>query len=573
MAAFEWLSSQSFSPNRIFSPIGVTLADGTATSATYNTPTGQVVLTGTGFAFAGDSTPTAGAITGLEYKENGLTIGRIQSIANASLESLHWNWFTYSPTDGNDAMRLLLAENSTVFGNDGGDVLPGHGGYQINGGGGIDIATYGPLSYAYAKNGEIELAEIFGPITYNRYTISKAGSNFEINISSLNDHYTDTLSNIEAVKFGNTIFGLVQHVQFDPSADVDAIVRCSAFDSNTLILNSTIIPGLTDGQTIHITGGFLADYLAGHAGNNLLDGLVGADTLAGGAGNDIYILNDPRDLIVETAGQGYDVARTTVSYTLRKGNEIERLEAYGPSFSEYGDPFVVSLTGNEFSNRIIGNNASNRLDGKGGVDRLEGLLGDDIYYVDNKRDIVVENARGGKDTVIASTSYALRSAAEVEELRLSNPASKAAYYLYGSNFSNTIIGNAGANVIKGLGGNDNIYGGLGNDKLYGGSGRDIFVFNTKLNNQSNVDRIYDYSWKHDTIYLDRRIFQGLDKGKLLKGTFIYGTEARDAWDRIIYDDKTGALYFDIDGTGEEKQIQFAILKPKIKLNTSDFFVV
>ena len=573
MAAFEWLSPKSFNPNRIFAPTGVALTDSTATSATYSTPTGQVVLTGANFAFDAEGNPTAGTITGLEYKENGLTIGRIQSIANASLTDLHRNWFTYSPADGSDAMGSLLSVNSTVAGNDGHDVLPGGRGYQIDGGDGIDVVTYGPTSLAYIENGKIQLAEVYGPITNNSYTIAKDGHNFKVNILSFNNPYTDTLSGVEAVKFGDLIFGLVQHVQLNPYSSVDAIVRCSAFDSNTLIVNNTLIPGLTAAQTVHITGGLLPDYLVGHAGNNLLDGLSGADTLVGGAGNDIYILNDSKDLIIETAGQGYDIARTTVSYTLRKGNEIERLEASGPSFSEYGDPLVVSLTGNEFSNRIIGNNAGNRLDGKGGIDRLEGLLGNDTYYVDNKYDTVIENARGGRDTVIASTSYALRSTAEVEELRFSSPTSKAAYYLYGSNFGNTIIGNAGANVIKGLAGDDKIHGGLGNDKLYGGTGRDTFVFDTKLNSRSNVDRIYDFSSKNDTIHLSSKVFQGLEKGNLLKGTFIYGTEARDAWDRIIYDNKTGALYFDIDGTGEEKQIQFATLRPKLKLSTGDFFVI
>ena len=47
----------------------------------------------------------------------------------------------------------------------------------------------------------------------------------------------------------------------------------------------------------------------------------------------------------------------------------------------------------------------------------------------------------------------------------------------------------------------------------------------------------------------------------------------DKNDYIIYDSKTGALFYDKDGKGKAAAIQFAQLKKNTKLTASDFFVL
>jgi Ca2+-binding RTX toxin-like protein len=160
--------------------------------------------------------------------------------------------------------------------------------------------------------------------------------------------------------------------------------------------------------------------------------------------------------------------------------------------------------------------------------------------------------------------------------------------LRGSNFANVIVGNTGADRIYGGAGNDQLLGGAGNDRLYGGlgndqlrgeAGKDVFVFDTKLNKSTNVDRILDFIVRDDSVYLENRIFTKLGSGtesrpkKFTKDMFIEGKKAQDREDRIVYDKKTGALYYDQDGTGSKAQVKIATLNKNLKMTYADFFVI
>ncbi|WP_243372899.1 cadherin domain-containing protein [Microvirga solisilvae] len=146
--------------------------------------------------------------------------------------------------------------------------------------------------------------------------------------------------------------------------------------------------------------------------------------------------------------------------------------------------------------------------------------------------------------------------------------------LNGAAGNDTLMSGVGNDVIYGGTGNDFIYGGAGNDVLYGQAGKDVFVFNTALNARSNVDTIKDFSVKDDTIYLENAIFKKLTKtGKLSKDFFTIGPKAKDSKDYIVYNDKTGALSYDADGSGKGGAIKFAQLPTKLKMTYLDFFVI
>jgi Ca2+-binding RTX toxin-like protein len=150
----------------------------------------------------------------------------------------------------------------------------------------------------------------------------------------------------------------------------------------------------------------------------------------------------------------------------------------------------------------------------------------------------------------------------------------------GSGGNDGLYGGLGNDRLYGDSGNDKIYGGAGNDRLYGGSGRDTFVFDTRPNKRTNVDKIYDFKSRDDSFHLDNAIFTKLGRAgsearpkKFTSDMFVEGTRAQDREDRIVYDKKTGSLYYDQDGTGSKAQVKIATLTNKTKLYWHDFFVI
>ncbi len=137
-----------------------------------------------------------------------------------------------------------------------------------------------------------------------------------------------------------------------------------------------------------------------------------------------------------------------------------------------------------------------------------------------------------------------------------------------------LAGGLGSDKLSGGLGNDKLSGGLGKDVSAGGGGRDIFVFDTRLNKKTNLDKIVDFNHRDDTIHLAKSVFSKISKkGVLAKAAFWTGDKAHDASDRIVYNKKTGALFYDQDGNGSKAAIQFATLPKKLSLAANDFFVM
>lgn len=244
------------------------------------------------------------------------------------------------------------------------------------------------------------------------------------------------------------------------------------------------------------------DSIAGGEGNDSLDGGAGADWMAGGVGNDVFVVDDAGDCVVELAGQGIDLVKTSLGYSLvdtdgagSNGANVEKITLLGTQ--------AINATGNALGNVLTGNAAANI---------LKGLAGKD-----------------------------------------------------------TLLGNAG---------NDKLYGGGGNDVLTGGAGADKFVFDTVRNASTNLDVITDFSAGTDKIVLDDDFyhpgFAGTASGVALKPeAFCIAGVAQDAGDRIIYDQTTGALYYDADGSGPVAQVQFVLLgiSSHPVISATDFLII
>ena len=144
----------------------------------------------------------------------------------------------------------------------------------------------------------------------------------------------------------------------------------------------------------------------------------------------------------------------------------------------------------------------------------------------------------------------------------------------GNAAANILNGGLGGDTLIGGGGDDRLVGGLGNDALAGGIGADIFIFNTAPNSTTNRDNVTDFDPTQDMFWLDNvAAFTTLVDGALNPAFFQLGTVALDADDRIIYNQATGALIYDANGTGAGGAALIAALLDRPALTASDLFVI
>ncbi len=135
-----------------------------------------------------------------------------------------------------------------------------------------------------------------------------------------------------------------------------------------------------------------------------------------------------------------------------------------------GSNFNDTLTGNFRKNVITGRNGNDTIDGKTGADTLIGGDGNEIYFVDNAGDVVIEYVDQGIDQINSSVTFTLPL--NVENLTLFGAASINAT---GNDLNNRLIGNSAANQLNGGDGHDVLNGLGGADTMAGGLGFDNYV--------------------------------------------------------------------------------------------------
>ncbi|SDB31369.1 hypothetical protein [Bauldia litoralis] len=112
----------------------------------------------------------------------------------------------------------------------------------------------------------------------------------------------------------------------------------------------------------------------------------------------------------------------------------------------------------------------------------------------------------------------------------------------------------------------------GNDTFVLGNKTDKILFDSALDAATNVDRIKNFESGDDRLYLDEDFFPMLSTGKVKGSEFHKGKSAKDADDYLIYHQKTGALYYDADGSGIADKTKFAQFDAGTKLTASDIRV-
>jgi Ca2+-binding RTX toxin-like protein len=414
--------------------------------------------------------------------------------------------------DGGRGDDVLIGEG----GND--ELTGGRGADRLDGGAGVDAAVYREASAGVTLN------------------LAQGGSG--------GDAAGDTFVGVEDVEgsdFADSILGDAAANDLDGNDGADALKGAGGADD--------------------LFGGSDNDNLSGGDGNDRLNGGGGADTMAGGNGDDVYVADDAGDSVDETGGSGIDRVESLVSFSLASDTTgvVENLTLIG-----FGN---LDGVGNALANTLIGNNNANDLNGNSGADRMAGRGGNDSYVVNEMGDVVDESLAGssGVDEVLSFVSLSLAGTAVkgvVENLRLAP--GTAALNAAGNAADNLLVGNNGRNDLMGL---------AGDDTLTGNGGADTFVFNAPLDEATNVDVVTDFSVADDTLRLENAFMPGLATGTLAADAFRVGTTAVDASDRIIYNDDTGALFFDQDGSGAAAKVRFATLDSGLAMSNQDILVV
>ncbi|EGF89201.1 hemolysin-type calcium-binding repeat 2 copies family protein [Asticcacaulis biprosthecium C19] len=173
----------------------------------------------------------------------------------------------------------------------------------------------------------------------------------------------------------------------------DMVVASVDWTLGSNVENLTLVGGARVGRGNALdnvlVGTVANDSLYGGDGNDLLDGGAGGDRLSGGLGDDTYLIDSSTDVVVESAGAGYDTVIATFDYVLQANVEVARLLGSGHT-----------LTGNTGNNILEGGSGDDVLNGGGGDDlelggdghddlvstsghdTLSGGSGDDVYLVD-----------------------------------------------------------------------------------------------------------------------------------------------------------------------------------------------
>ena len=209
----------------------------------------------------------------------------------------------------------------------------------------------------------------------------------------------------------------------------------------------------------NLLGSVYSDTLVGDEKNNSLSGGAGDDTLEGGAGGDVFDGGTGSNTVT------YVHSAMGVSVYLGADQQIYNS---GPDAS--GDTFknIQNLIGTVKNDVLVGDAESNLLQGGGGDDVLEGGLGADTLQGGEGHDTVsYENATQGVTASLGSAAQNVAEAAGDSYTSIEN--------LRGTQFNDSLTGDASDNTLQGLAGNDTLDGGGGINNLIGGTGDDTYV--------------------------------------------------------------------------------------------------
>ena len=429
----------------------------------------------------------------------------------------------------------------TLKGTNAGNTLVGYGGNDsLWGRGGNDLVKGGDGNDYFRMGTGNDTVDGGSGRDYISYVDSNAGVIIDLLLGTASGGYAagDTLTNLESIS-GSVNF-----------ADT--------------------LKGTNAGNTLVGYGG--NDSLWGRGGNDLVKGGDGNDYFRMGTGNDTVDGGSGRDYISyvdSNAGVIIDLLLGTASGGYAAGDTLTNLESISGSVN-----FADTLKGTNAGNTLVGYGGNDSLWGRGGNDLVKGGDGNDYFRMGTGNDTV--DGGSGRDYI----SYVDSNAGVIIDLLLGTASGGYAAgdtltnleSISGSvNFADTLKGTNAGNTLVGYGGNDFLQGRGGDDKLIGGADADKFYFTSDAD---GIDQILDFETGTDLIQLLSTGFDNqLAPGTISSGDFVAGSNATQNHGQLLYEQSSGELAWDADGTGGQAADVFAELADNTALTFTDFVIV
>ncbi|GAA0653572.1 lamin tail domain-containing protein [Brevundimonas lenta] len=454
---------------------------------------GSAAAVGTEITLPSGALLTLNADGTFEYDPNGALDHAPAAVSGATPLT---DSFTYTVTGGatatvtvtidgvdNDDILVGTAGDDALFGGNGDDALQGGAGNDsIDGGDGVDRVTYSMatsgvtvgLNNGVASNdgsgGSDTLTNIenVSGSSFNDLLIGSAGDNTltggdgaDVLIGLDGDDYLSggqgAANQMQGGRGDDTYFVAANDtvVEFFDEGEDTILTSRAAY---TLRANFENLAYLGAGS-FRGTGNEEDNILIGGSGADVLIGLAGNDTLNGDAGIDTV---------------DYSSAWDWVTVDLASGEAVDDGEGYSDILigleNVIGSAWDDEIFGDGNGNVLSGGDGDDMLGGRGGVDVLRGGAGYDVAdYRDAAGGVLVKLAAGAAVNDGDGASDVLVSIEDV----------------IGSDFNDTLIGDAGSNILDGglgrdvligLDGNDILIGGDGEaNQLQGGRGDDLYV--------------------------------------------------------------------------------------------------
>lgn len=431
----------------------------------------------------------------------------------------------------------------------GNDTLEGgHGNDTLLGGSGNDSLAggVGDDTYEVRSRGDIVIETVqAGTDTVWSYltqlTLVDNVENGRIMLDSSANMQGNALDNLLIAGAGDNV------LNGSAGQDTVSYATAAAAVNINLALTTTQNTGGSGSDTLlnieNVTGSSFADQLTGNQKDNYFIDGAGADTLSGGAGNDVYEVHEFNDVIVEQASAGTDEIRSYI-YNVFLADNVENAR--------------IMLKGMAY---LTGNALNNVLESGVGDSVLKGDLGQDTASY-------VHAAAGVNANLALTTAQNTGGSGFDTFFSIEN--------LTGSALADQLTGDALDNRLSGGAGDDTLSGGAGHDRLTGGTGNDRFVLA-----DLSSDTLTDFVVGADKIALSAQVFTALAstnnaaERSLSAGRFVNTAQAADSNDVVLYNASSGALFYDADGSGQAAAVQIALIGTQTHptLSAADFVII